>query len=156
MVEHKRIKISELDESIYRPNDTTVLDPNNSIDPITTIYTILGKHDEFDVDGFPILNDTVYEQATGKRLVKAETFDVAYAKKTFNGNRYHYYIKINQRGELYNPNGLFEGGTQRKTRQTGEPVWQFREINMRVFDLYLSFLKTKNIAWLKNAERAYK
>ena len=157
MVEHRRIKLSELEANIFRPNDTIVLDPDNSIDPVTTVYTIKGKEDELDPDGLPILNDTIYERSNGDEyIVKADTFDDAYAKKTYNGKRYRYYAKMNQRGDLYSPFGLYEEWQTKQKKDSGEPIWQFKEINQRVFELYTSFLKTKNKAWLQNANRAHK
>ena len=156
MVEHKRIKLSEIDKNIFRPNDTDVLDSDNSIDPITIIYTIKGQEDELDDNGFPLLYDEERERMGKITFIKAELSDDAYAKKTFNGKRYRYYAKINQRGDLYNKYGLYEEGKINKKRVTGELTWQFREVNLRVFELYLSFLKTKNVAWLKKAERSYK
>ncbi len=30
---------------------------------------------------------------------------------------------------------------------------KFKEVNLKVFEMYLKFLKTKNTAWLNNAER---
>jgi len=30
---------------------------------------------------------------------------------------------------------------------------KFKEVNLKVFDMYIKFLKTKNTAWLNNAER---
>jgi len=155
--QQKRIKISELEDSIFRPNNATVLDPDNSIDPFVITYTIKGKEDEIDNSGLPVLHDEIHRRHVGKDVMTpAEQSEYAYAKKTFNGNRYRYYVKMNQRGDLYNPRGLYEGGYQRKKHESGEPIWAFREVNLRAFELYTSFLKTGNIAWLHNAERAYR
>lgn len=157
MVKHQRIKLSELDKNIFRPNETLVLDPDNSIDPVVTVYTIKGKEDEIDSDGLPVLKDTLYERPNGEQyIVAAETFDDAYAKKTFNGKRPRYYVKMNQRGDLYSPFGMYEEWNNKKKKDSGEPTWQFREVNQRVFDFYTSFLKTKNKAYLQNADRAHK
>jgi hypothetical protein len=30
---------------------------------------------------------------------------------------------------------------------------KFKDVNYKTFDLYVNFLKTKNVAWLHNAER---
>ena len=35
----------------------------------------------------------------------------------------------------------------------GKNEYNFSKVNQRVFDMYLNFLRTKNIAWLNNAER---
>ena len=160
MAEHKRLTQKDIEKSIFRPNDATMLDGDNSITPIVTVYTIMHKHDELDEDGFPLLLDTIYEQPGGKeRLVLAATFEDAYAKKTFNGKRYRYFAKVNNRRDLYDPAGLYvedEKWQRKNTRQSGQLKWQFREVNLRVFELYLSFLKTNNKSWLNNANRANK
>lgn len=156
-VEHKRIKLSELDKNIYRPNDTTVLDPDNSIDPIIIAYTTKGNEDELDNNGLPVLHDELRQTQLGKdKIIPAELLESAYAKQTFNGKRHHYYVKTNQRGDLYDPKGLYEEWNSSKQRLGGEPMWKFREVNLRVFELYTSFLKTGNKAWLHNAGRAHK
>jgi hypothetical protein len=38
-------------------------------------------------------------------------------------------------------------------RHAGRPEWEFKETTKQVFDKYINFLKTKNVAWLNNAER---
>ena len=154
MAEHKRIQLSELEDSIFRPNE---IDPSEQIaqDPSVVVYTIIGKQDELDGDGFPILHDTLYERAGKETVVKAGDFEEAYAKKEFNGSSYTYYAKSNKRGNLYNPYGLYEEWNHTKSRE-GEPIWKFVQINIRVFELYISFLKTNNKSWLLNAERAHR
>lgn len=155
--EHQRIKLSEIDQSIFRPNDkeSEVLDSDNSINPFVTVYTLIGKHDALDENGFPLLYDTIYERDNAKDvLIKAENDDLAYAKKSFNTKRYNYHVKTNNRGDLYNPHGMYESAnTHNKKHVSGDLVWRFQEVNLRVFELYLSFLKTNNKAWLMNAER---
>lgn len=154
MVEHKRIDTSKLDENIFHPKKSDVLDADNSIFPSVTVYTIMGKQDGADENGIPVLYDGIHERPNHPDvIIYAESSDDAYAKKTFNGNRSRFYIKANHQGEFYSPLGIYEekGATQLRH---GEPMWKFREVNQRIFDMYASFLKTKNIAWLKNAERA--
>lgn len=156
---HRRIKLSELDDSIFRPNDNVdILDNDSSLDSSVVVYTITGKQDELDEDGFPIIFDTVEERTHGDDVVvKAEDADIAYGKKTFNGKRYRYYVKANNRGDLYNPYGMYESDQhKRKKHMSGDLVWKFHEVNLRVFELYISFLKTNNKAWLQNAMRIYR
>lgn len=102
-------------------------------------YTILGDHEELDNDNNPIVSDDN---------------DKALAKKiTINGKN-KFYIKIGAYGRIYNPIGMFsEGKSNKFLTQSGKKAWDYREVNGKVFDMYLSFLKTKNIAWLNNAQR---
>jgi len=159
MVEHKRVNLAELNKNIFCPNDEPVdiLDPDNSGNPEVVVYTMTGKQDAIDQDGLPVIFDSVEERNHGNDVVtKAEDADIAYAKKTFNGKRYKYFVKANNRGDLYNPYGLYESDHIKTTkRMTGELKWKFHEVNLRVFELYTSFLRTNNRSWLNNATRTY-
>lgn len=119
--------------SILRPK------PEQSDGKIYHYYTIVGKQESFDDENNPILNGDTPE---------------VLAKKTVSDTKTRYFIKIGPYGKIFNPIGLFsEGRSNRFLRQSGKPEWQFKEVNSRVFDLYLSFLRTKNIAHINLAER---
>jgi len=63
-------------------------------------------------------------------------------------------VKIGIDGRAYNPLGLFSEGQANKTlAKVGKDQYNFKRVNAKVFDLYVSFLRTKNIAWLNNANR---
>lgn len=63
-------------------------------------------------------------------------------------------IKIGLDNRVYNPLGLFSEGNANKTlAKIGKDAYNFKKVNAKVFDLYTSFLRTKNIAWLNNANR---
>lgn len=149
---HNRIDPSKINEYIFRPNnDKSQTKAEENADVM--VYTIKGKEDYTDSEGFPLLADTIHQSTTGKtRTLKAETLPEAYAKKVFNGNRYRYYVKISNFGNFYDPNGLYSEWTQNK-KAKGEYVWKFREVNPKTFSMYISFLKTNNKAWVINAER---
>lgn len=102
-------------------------------------YTIIGKQHFFDEDKNP--------------LVHKESTQV-FAKKVISNNKTKYYIKVGTYGKIYNPIGLFSEGTENKfLAKIGKKAWEFKEVNYKIFDMYLNFLRTKNIAWLNNAER---
>jgi len=65
-----------------------------------------------------------------------------------------YYIKISNNNKLFNP---LDAGLEDKsysiTDNVCKPSDKFRSVNKKVFDIYLQFLSTKNIAWLNIAER---
>ncbi len=63
-------------------------------------------------------------------------------------------VKIGIDGRAYNPLGLYSEGHANKTlAKVGKDQYNFKRVNPKVFDLYVSFLRTKNIAWLNNANR---
>jgi hypothetical protein len=105
----------------------------------TLYYTIVGKQTGFDEDNNP--------------TVESDTSDVL-AKKIISDAKSRFYIKIGPFGKIYNPIGIFsEGRGNKYLKKAGKEEWPFEEVNNRVFNLYLSFLRTKNQAHLNMAER---
>lgn len=102
-------------------------------------YTILGQHDFLDSDNNPSCH---------------EDSPHVCAKKITNNTKSRFYIKTGIYGKIYNPIGLYSEGTANKMlAKVGKKAWEYKEVNSKVFDMYTSFLRTKNIAWLNNAER---
>ena len=106
------------------------------------VFTIKGKESFVDGDGYP-------------RLEEGDQDDYdAFAKRITIGQRDKYYVKRGRHGRLFNPIGLYSEGTAKKQlRHAGKPEWEYKETTQEVFDKYIRFLKTKNVAWLNNAER---
>lgn len=120
-------------------NNFFIQNKKEDAESVTEYYTIFGKHDDLDNDANPILIENTKD---------------ALARKTTLNNSTKYYIKIGPHGKIYNPIGLYsENQSNKYLARTGKNLWEFRQVNSKVFDLYLSFLRTKNIAWLNNAER---
>lgn len=123
-------------------NDETMFFQKNITQPTKSYayYTILGDHDYLDDNGKPRSNDE-----NNKVAAKSVVTDNKPAR---------YYIKIGTYGKIYNPIGLFSEGQNTKfLSKIGRKQFEFKEVNAKVFDLYINFLTTKNIAWLNNAER---
>jgi hypothetical protein len=102
-------------------------------------YTILGDHDFIDSSNRPQAKEE------SKKVV---------AKRLSKNDKNKFYIKVGTYGKIFNPIGLFsEGKNEKFIAKIGKKEFEFKEVNQKVFDLYLNFLSTKNIAWLNNAER---
>lgn len=100
-------------------------------------YTILGNHDYIDDDDNPRSEES-------KAMAKSITAN----------NNTRYFVKIGTYGKIFNPIGLHSEGRQDKfLSKIGRKEWEFKEVNPKVFDLYINFLKSRNIAWLNNAQR---
>lgn len=100
-------------------------------------YTMIGDHEYIDDQDCP-------------RTTEARSL----ARSITTNNKTRYFIKIGTYGKIFNPIGLESEGKQNKfLSKIGRKEWDFKEVNSRVFDLYLSFLKSRNIAWLNNAQR---
>lgn len=120
-------------------NNIFHINKKDQVDTVTyKCYTIFGSHDSQDDNNNPVCD-------------KKEA-SLAYIKTTNNSDQY--YIKVGLHGKIYNPIGLFSEGRQNKfLSKVGKSEYNFTKVNSRVFNLYLNFLRTKNIAWLNNAER---
>lgn len=63
----------------------------------------------------------------------------------------HYWIKRTPMGFFYDPTNHMHVKAQRETRLN----YQYEHVNASTFELYVSYLQTKNPARLRMAERAY-
>lgn len=143
-----RVRLREAD--IFDPTSkVTTIEPDRDFgrEPKREVvcYTIFGQHDYLDADDMPCLMDGD---------VTAEENDWACAKTvTIDGNT-RFFVKRGDNGRLLNPIGISDEWTHNKFRhQTGKKAWNFMEVNERVFQFYIQFLKTKNTAYHINAER---
>jgi len=102
-------------------------------------YTVIGDHQYLDDNDHPRINNE----------------DKALAKKvSIDGRSPKFYIKVGTYGKIYNPIGLYsEGHSEKFLAKIGRKQFEFKEVNQKIFDMYVSFLTTKNLAWLNNAER---
>ena len=115
---------------------------NNAKQPDKTYqyFTILGDHEFLDDNGNPRTNTE-----NNKVVAKSVTTD---------NKSPRYYLKVGTYGKLYNPIGLYsEGQNSKFLSKIGRKQFEFKEVNQKIFDLYINFLTTKNLAWLNNAER---
>lgn len=103
------------------------------------LFTIIGKHQFLDENKNPRVN--------------TENNDTC-AKKVTTDSSVKFFIKTGIYGKIYDPIGLYSEGTSAKfLAKAGKKAWEYKQVNNKVFDMYLSFLRTKNKAWLTNAER---
>ena len=109
------------------------------------IYTVTGKQEYFEQNKYPCIkldSETAQESPD------------AFAMKITIGKRTKYYAKRGKHGRLYNPIGMFsEGMASKRLGHAGKLEWRFAEVSNKVFSFYRDFLRTKNIAYLHNAER---
>lgn len=104
-----------------------------------TYYTVFGQHDDLDEEGNP--------------LSKTDKKGYAFIK-TSNDHNDTYFIKVGLYGKIFNPIGLYSEGRENKfLSKIGKNEYNFTKVNKKVFDMYVNFLRTKNLAWLNNAER---
>ena len=137
---------TNLDNAIFKITEKEGEEKRVPSDSDTAVYTVSGSHDFIDEDGYPRLEDLSDK--------KAEDRHEAHAKFSPDGGKIKFFAKIGKHGRLYNPIGMYSEGTSaRNVKHAGRPEWVFRQVTKKVFDYYIQFLKTKNAAWLSNAER---
>lgn len=103
-------------------------------------YTLSGSEEFFDNNQLP-------------RLSKES--DKVYAKKIIRDDgSARYSIRLSLSNKLYDPTSTYGlDKTKSFLDNTVRSENRFKNVNPKTFDLYLNFLKTKNTAWLHNAER---
>lgn len=123
-----------MEEYIFVPDKKTTKDNQQN-----EYYTLYGKHNQLDEYGQPVCNSTSPDLL---------------AKTTLAGDKKTYWVKVGEHGRVYNPIGMYSEGKHNKfTNRSGKNEFEFRKVNKKVFDFYVNFLRTKNLAWLHNAER---
>jgi hypothetical protein len=108
---------------------------------LEAFFCISGEQDFFDDSGYPRCSDANNSLVCAKKLSK-------------NNNTIKYLIRINRDGKMYNPISLYGKKDESYTKNSPySKARTFKEVNHKSFNMYINFLKTKNIAWLQNAER---
>ena len=122
---------------IFQNKTSTHKNKDNNEDKL---YTMVGMHDSID-------NEANYIVHNDKNKVFAKrVYDANGARKL--------YIRLANNGNIYNPISVYgEEKTYAFLDRVCKDGIKFREVNQKVFDMYLKFLGTKNIAWLHNTER---
>jgi hypothetical protein len=112
----------------------------NRPEPAIEFYTLAGNEDYYDNNQLPRLN---------------VDSDKTYAKKTIRDDgTIRYSIRLSLSNKLYDPTSAYGlDKTKSFLDNTVRNENRFKNVNVAVFDWYLNFLKTKNTAWLNNAQR---
>jgi len=128
-----------MDNFIFNP-ESKYSSENIDEEIVSEFFTLSGMEDFLDIDSLP--------------QAKAES-DSVFAKRTKRKNgTIKYTIRLSNTGKLYNPVSILgqeinNSFLNRVCRSNNK----FAEVNQKVFSWYVKFLKTKNVAWLHNAER---
>lgn len=124
-----------MDEFIFSNIKSTTAQQNT-----IEYYTVSGLQDFFDENQLPRLNSDS---------------DKVYAKKTIRDNgTIRYSIKLSLSNKLYDPTSQYGlDKTKSFLDSTVRNENRFKNVGPKVFDMYTTFLKTKNNSWLHNAQR---
>lgn len=125
-----------MDSFIFTSDKSNVIKQEASVE----YYTISGNEDFFDNNQMPRKN---------------VDSDKVYAKKNIRDNgSTRYSVRLSLSNKLYDPTSQYGlDKTKSFLDSTVRQENRFKNVSPKVFDMYLIFLKTKNISWLHNAQR---
>lgn len=118
-------------------------------------YALSGQEEYIDSEGYPRLNsdsDKTYAKIIKNKQSKSMTDKVLYDR---------FYIKSDPNNNILNPIILYSSKNNDLTsnkhlNKTCKYEYTYKEVTRSVFQKYLQFLLTKNIKWLKDAQRELK
>jgi hypothetical protein len=123
------------DSFIYTPSKNTTSKNDDKF------YGIIQDYDFVDKENNPRINLEKDPRVLAKIKYKAD------GKEKF-------LIRIDNSKKLFNPSlPLSENKRDKLLEQYGADSSCFKEVSQRVFDYYVTFLRTANQSWIHNAER---
>lgn len=128
-----------MDDYIFKPKSIYNDDQNDQQD-IVEFYTLSGQEDYIDSRANPRLNSDG---------------DNVFAKRLFRSNGVaKHSIRLDTNNKLFNPVSIYgKTNTKNFLERVCRSDNKFTEVNAKTFEMYIQFLKTKNVAYLNNAER---
>lgn len=143
----KNVRVRDWQQAIFRPQSPENVkqanvdtDVGKELEREVMCFTVLGKHDYLNNSEDPMMHDESNKDVLAKIV-------------TVNEGNPRYLIKRDSNGRLFNPLGMDEGRHNKFLHHAGKDQYEFRGVNRKAFDFYLQFLKTKNLAHLRTAER---
>jgi hypothetical protein len=127
----------QMDEFIFTQNNVDEVQVNSQ----NEYYCINGSEEFLDDNRNP--------------RVSKESDNRVLAKKIFRDDgSFRMSIKLTNNGKVQNPMSIY--GAEKQSSfldRVCRSQNRFKEVNMKVFNSYVNFLRTKNVAFLHNAER---
>jgi len=118
--------------------DLFIVDHNKTLTNEEEYFTMVGLENFVDNNNY------------AKRTVKD---DKTFAQKiTRDDGSIKYSIRVDTDGKLYNPINMYDKQVNRNFLDKVCRSSKFRNVNYKIFDFYINFLNSKNLAWLNNAE----
>lgn len=130
-----------MSEFIFTSNNNIFNSQKENENSSEISYTLTGMEDYLDQSELPLLKDNESDKVFAKKVIRK------------NGTK-KFLIRLAANGKLFNPMSIY-GLEKEKTflDRICRSNSKFKEVNHKVFDLYIKFLQSKNISWLNNAER---
>jgi len=103
-------------------------------------FAFIDDHDFVDKENNPRSNNEFDEKTLAKIIARE------------NGTL-KYMIKVDHLYKPFNPVSIYGNKNAYRGMDQTRPSAKFIGVNVRAFNAYVSFLRTKNISWLHNTER---
>jgi len=103
-------------------------------------YCMIGEEDFLDKENYPRCKDEASKNICAKKVIRTD-------------GTARYSIKTSEDRKLLNPWSIFDPKDKKFLDSISRNQDPFIDVNYNVFGLYIKFLKTKNVAYLNNAER---
>lgn len=125
-----------MSDFIFKPLSEQVTTETNN-----EYYAMIGYHDFIDNDSNPRIKHSDDTRILAQKIIRDDG-SIKYA------------IKFTRDNKMENPLSIYDNQKDNKfLDRVCRSNDRFKEVNPKVFGIYLNFLKTKNISWLHNAER---
>jgi hypothetical protein len=106
----------------------------------SSYYSTINSYDFIDEDNNPRIEKEDDARVLAKEKIKSD------------GNP-KYLIRLNNHKKLYDPTVDLSENKSNDLFQYDNQNVDFKEVSKTTFNLYLSFLRTMNVSWIRNAER---
>lgn len=128
-----------------RPNENFIMNPDNVL--LDTVIVCVDELLEGETLGFKVGGHKIdHEHSDCLCKVVMQILDR-------DNTRLVFFVRMDGTSALYDPWGIDEGRAARLDQHKGAEQWRFTKVSKKVFEQYLSFLKTHNPAHLHNAQR---
>lgn len=119
---------------------------------VNKYYVLQGIEDFLDDYGYPRSND-YSDNVCAKAVADKPTKHFGDTR----GKDYRYYIRMDADQELFNPVQILSSVKDKKSNHFINSVCKstdsFKEVSPSIFNSYIEYLKSKDIRWLKDAQR---
>lgn len=134
---HIKTRTQIMDNFIYQPKPEKNTDHLNN----NAYYCMVQTGDFIDEESQPRCEKEDDKRVCAKKIVRAD-------------GTIKYLVKLSEDRKLYNPVSIYDNKDSKNfLASISRNQNIFKEVNYRSFNMYLRFLKTKNMAYLNNAER---
>ena len=118
-------------------------------------YCLLGYEDYLDSNGYP-RTTSENENVVAKVVFSKKTKHFVDSHKSYG----RYYIKLDTNSKVFNPKQILSSVKDKDSlnfiNNICKQEWSFKEVTPQIFQKYITFLKTQNLSWLKDAQRDLK